>query len=284
MEIHKKLDELAGLVESARTMPMSSSAILNKNDVLSLVNQVRNLLPESLAAADTVIEQREELLEEARGNASKIINDARAEQARLVGDHTVLIEARRERGRTLEQTRQELEAMRVALDDHVDAKLAHVEVIAERIVETVREGRDQLRRTGPYDELAAGWGGDLGADAEVEIAAVSAEATRESSAVDLGATSVEDPDAVPFSDLGAGPLEEPVAGSFGDFGAGPLEESVAGSFGDFGAGPLEESVAGSFGDAPTSSSVDADVSADAFPDAAQPSEPPAADDPEAEPR
>ncbi|NDL59397.1 hypothetical protein [Phytoactinopolyspora mesophila] len=163
MEIHKKLDELIELVESARTMPMSSSAILNKTEVLSLVKQVRDMLPNSLSAADTVIEQREELLEEARNNASRMITDARAEQARLVGDHTVLVEARRERGRTLEQTRQEIEAMRVALDDHVDAKLAHVELVAERIVATVRDGRDQLRRSGPFDELATEDGSPLGA-------------------------------------------------------------------------------------------------------------------------
>ncbi|NEE03635.1 hypothetical protein [Phytoactinopolyspora halotolerans] len=155
MEIHKKLDELAELVDSARTMPMSSSAIVNKTDVLAMITQVREMLPETLAAADTVIAQREELLAEARGKASKIIADARAEQARLVGDHTVLVEARRERGRTLEQTRLEIEAMKSALDDHVDAKLARLELVAERIVETVREGRQQLHETNPYDGLAS---------------------------------------------------------------------------------------------------------------------------------
>lgn len=162
MEIHNKLDELVKLVESARTMPMSSSAIINKNDILTLIGQVRDLLPESLGAADKVIAQREELIEEARNKAAKLVSEARAEQAVLVGDHTVLVEARRERGRTLEQTRQEIEAMRVALDDHVDAKLAHLEVVAERIVTTVQEGREQLRRTGPYDQLASS--DDLSAD------------------------------------------------------------------------------------------------------------------------
>ncbi|NED96993.1 hypothetical protein G1H11_16930 [Phytoactinopolyspora alkaliphila] len=169
MEIHKKLDQLADLVGSARTMPMSSSAIVNKTDVLDLIEQVREMLPESLSAADTVITQREELLEEARAHASKIIADARAEQARLVGDHTVLVEARRERGRTLEQTQRELEAMRGALDDHVDAKLAHVEVVAERIVSTVREGREQLRRVGPYEELAAARAEGAGFDDDPDI-------------------------------------------------------------------------------------------------------------------
>ncbi|AYY12704.1 hypothetical protein EF847_08250 [Actinobacteria bacterium YIM 96077] len=165
MEIHRKLDELTDMVESARTMPMSSSAIINKTEILAMISQVRDMLPESLAAADTVIAQREELLEEARANASKIINDAKIEQATLVGDHTILVEARRERGRTLEKMRQEIEAMRAALDDHVDAKLANVEVVASRIVDTVREGRDQLRQSSPYQELAAGAGlmddGDL---------------------------------------------------------------------------------------------------------------------------
>jgi vacuolar-type H+-ATPase subunit H len=239
VEIHKKLDELIDLVESARTMPMSSSAILNKTEVLALVKQVRDMLPNSLAAADTVIEQREELLEEARNNASRMISDARAEQARLVGDHTVLVEARRERGRTLEQTRQEIEAMRVALDDHVDAKLAHVELVAERIVATVKEGRDQLRRSGPFDEL-------VGADSETGAAVGATDLLRH--AVDTPSPALDGPASDPAAQPGAqaggtaesAALEEAWPGLGGDDGPGLGSETTGSTWIEDGGGTAQE--------------------------------------------
>ena len=55
MDVHDKLDELSTLIESARAMPMSASCVVNRAQVLDLLDEVRSLLPDSLAqAADTI--------------------------------------------------------------------------------------------------------------------------------------------------------------------------------------------------------------------------------------
>ena len=39
MEIHDKLDELGQLIESARAVPMSASCMVNRADVLALLER-----------------------------------------------------------------------------------------------------------------------------------------------------------------------------------------------------------------------------------------------------
>ena len=48
MDVHEKLDELSGLVEEARSMPMSASCIVNRAELLGLLEEMRELLPESV--------------------------------------------------------------------------------------------------------------------------------------------------------------------------------------------------------------------------------------------
>lgn len=156
MEVHEKITEIVDLVESARSMPLSSSVLVNKAELLRLLDELHQRLPDNLSAADAVLAQREALLAEARGNAERLVDKARAEQARLVADHTVLAVAREDAGRLRAQAQEEAMAARRDADDYLDAKLAHLELAAERIADTARSGRERLRGTTPYEQLGPG--------------------------------------------------------------------------------------------------------------------------------
>lgn len=173
MEVHDKIAEAVALVDSARTMPMSSTAMVNKQQLIALLDEVREDLPENLRAAEAVLGQREALLIEARGNAERIITEARGEHARLIADHAVTQAARIEAEEILSMAREQADAIRRDADDYVDAKLARLEVAAQRIVETVRDGREQLQHPTPFEELAHrrnGYELEAGADVVDEAA------------------------------------------------------------------------------------------------------------------
>jgi len=42
-DVDRKLEQLAELVENARAMPMSASCIVNRTEVLSLIDELRAL-------------------------------------------------------------------------------------------------------------------------------------------------------------------------------------------------------------------------------------------------
>ncbi len=49
------LDQIEDLVESSRSVPLSASIMINKAEILDLLDQAREALPEDLVAADAVV-------------------------------------------------------------------------------------------------------------------------------------------------------------------------------------------------------------------------------------
>lgn len=155
METNDKLLELVEFVEAARTMPLSSSVLVNKQELLERVDEIRQGLPSTMSAADEIIAMSESIIADARSKATRIIEEAKAEQAQLVADHSVLAVARNEAEQTRAAAHEAAEAEKRDVDDYIDAKLAHVELVAERMLENARVGRERLRGVTSYSALAA---------------------------------------------------------------------------------------------------------------------------------
>ena len=86
MDVQKKLDEIVAAVGSARSMPMSASCVVNRAELLSMLEEVRQALPGSLAQAEELIGGREQMVEQARQEAERIISTAHAERGSLISD------------------------------------------------------------------------------------------------------------------------------------------------------------------------------------------------------
>ena len=53
------LDQIEDLVESSRSVPLSACIMINKAEILDLLDQAREALPEDLVAADAVVADAE---------------------------------------------------------------------------------------------------------------------------------------------------------------------------------------------------------------------------------
>ncbi|WP_316757941.1 cell division initiation protein [Streptomyces herbicida] len=149
MDVQKKLDEIVAMVSSARAMPMSASCVINRADLLAMLEEVREALPGSLAQAQELIGGREQMVEQARQEAERIIGQAHAERGSLISDTEVARRSQAEADRILTEARKEAEDVRVEADDYVDSKLANFEVVLTKTLGSVGRGREKLLGTGP---------------------------------------------------------------------------------------------------------------------------------------
>ncbi|TXS57102.1 DivIVA domain-containing protein [Streptomyces sp. t39] len=149
MDVQKKLDEIVETVASARSMPMSASCVVNRAELLALLEEVREALPGSLAQAQELIGGREQMVEQARQEAERIITSAHAERGSLVSDTQVARQSRDEADRILSDARREAEEIRAEADDYVDSKLANFEVVLTKTIGSVDRGREKLLGRGP---------------------------------------------------------------------------------------------------------------------------------------
>ncbi|WP_018544735.1 ATP synthase F0 subunit B [Streptomyces sp. LaPpAH-108] len=149
MDIQNKLDEIVSTVSTARSMPMSASCVVNRAELLALLEEVRQALPGSLAQAQELIGDREQLVEQARLEADRIIESAHAERGSLIAGTEVARQSQAEADRILHEARTEAEQVRADADDYVDSKLANFEVVLTKTLGSVGRGREKLLGTGP---------------------------------------------------------------------------------------------------------------------------------------
>ncbi|MET7287569.1 cell division initiation protein [Streptomyces sp. NPDC005573] len=148
MDVQMKLDEIVSAVSSARSMPMSASCVLNRAELLALLDEVRQALPSSLAQAQELIGDREQMVEQARVEAERIIGDAHAERGSLISDTEIARRSQSEADRILAEARTEAEEVRAEADEYVDSKLANFEVVLTKTLGSVGRGREKLLGTG----------------------------------------------------------------------------------------------------------------------------------------
>ncbi|MFC9925164.1 cell division initiation protein [Streptomyces sp. NPDC127190] len=149
MDVQKKLDEIVSAVSGARSMPMSASCVINRAELLAMLEELRQALPGSLAQAQELIGDREQMVEQARLEAERIIENAHAERGSLISDTEIARRSQAEADRILAEARKEAEEVRAEADDYVDSKLANFEVVLTKTLGSVGRGREKLLGTGP---------------------------------------------------------------------------------------------------------------------------------------
>ncbi len=164
MNVHDRLDELTDLITAARAMPMSASCIVNRGEVIDIVEDIRASLPSEIQQADKLLDERELVLAEAEAEADRIIDAARAQAAELITQEWVYAAAVREADIVRRDSEYEADRMRQEVDDYVDAKLAGFEVALNKTLSAVSRGREKLRgtdmspqvfdETGPVDRIS----------------------------------------------------------------------------------------------------------------------------------
>jgi ABC-type transporter Mla subunit MlaD len=153
VDVHAKLAELRQLVEGARSMPMSASAVVNRAEVLTLVDELEQALGSALTDAERVLADRDDVVDEGRKEAEQIVADAHNERDHLVSDTEVFRLAKRKADEALAHAETEAEALRRETDEYVDSRLANFEITLERTMEAVKRGRERLAGRSALDSL-----------------------------------------------------------------------------------------------------------------------------------
>src|SRR5919204_4387736 len=135
MDIAGRLEQLEELVREAKSMPLSSSVLINREEVLELIAEMREVLPEEIKRARWIVRDRDELLAKARAEGDRIVEQAQEEQLRMARKEEIVARATSEADRITAEAEDRAGSMRSEAEDYVDAKLAQFEISIRRILE-----------------------------------------------------------------------------------------------------------------------------------------------------
>lgn len=152
-DLESVLRRAADLVAQAKSMPLSNTVLVSKDELLELLEGALEQLPEELREARWMLREREEFLSRTRAQADEILEAARVRAERMVERSELVREAHRSAQRTLIDARDEASRLRHDAEDYCDQKLAAFQIVLERTARTVQAGRERLQGT-----LATGTG------------------------------------------------------------------------------------------------------------------------------
>jgi vacuolar-type H+-ATPase subunit H len=153
VDLTARLQQLEDLVREAKSMPLSSSALVNRDEVLELIQEMKETLPEEIKQARWVVKDREELLGKARAEGERIVAEAEEEQLRMARREEIVSRAKEEAERIVEEAEEDGRRMRLESEDYVDAKLAQFEIALRKIQEETRSSARQVGKTLDQIEL-----------------------------------------------------------------------------------------------------------------------------------
>ena len=144
-DAEQMLRRLHDIVASARPMPLSTSVMINRDEVLELLEEAIERLPEELRAARWLLKEREDYLTKVKHEGEEILEAARSRAERMV-QRTEIVKASEARARKIIDAAQaEANRLKNECEDFCDAKLASFEIVLERTLKMVGAGREKLQ-------------------------------------------------------------------------------------------------------------------------------------------
>ncbi|MGD9749662.1 MAG: hypothetical protein AB7W59_01575 [Acidimicrobiia bacterium] len=144
-ETEKLLRRVLDIIESARPVPLSTSAMINKEEVVALLEQALHHFPEELRESRWLLKERTEFLNKARADGEELIGRARARAEQMVQRSEVVRAAESRARQIVDAAEADARRMRLECEDYCDKKLGSFEIVLERTMKLVAQGREKLQ-------------------------------------------------------------------------------------------------------------------------------------------
>ena len=154
MDSVEKLTSAITMVEEARGVPLSASCVVHRGEMLELLDEAREALPNDLESAQKLIAARDAIIEEGRVSAEQMIAMAREDVARMVEQTSIVQMARDEARKILDEARTLGDQEKQEVEEYIDGRLATLEVILNKTQDAVARGRERLAGANDKDVLS----------------------------------------------------------------------------------------------------------------------------------
>ena len=144
MDILDLLDQLEEVLGGGSHLPLTSRTLVDEQELLDILDQIRVSIPEEIKAARRVTQDRDQIIADARGEAERMLRDADADVAERLAEHH-LVRAAESRARQIEErSADEAERMRSETDAYAQRVLEKLREHIGQVAQTVDRGLEEL--------------------------------------------------------------------------------------------------------------------------------------------
>ncbi|MDQ2807115.1 MAG: hypothetical protein M3Z04_09435 [Chloroflexota bacterium] len=145
MDLQYLIDRLETLIRAGRRMPITNKLLMDEQELVDLVDQMRTVLPEEIRYAKHVLREKEQILSDAQGQADELLRVARAQAEGLVEKEGLLKQAKTQADEIRKQAQDEAERVQVGADNYVRQVLMDLSDSLQRQLASINKGLESLK-------------------------------------------------------------------------------------------------------------------------------------------
>ena len=145
MEIFTLLETLEDIIERSKNIPFTEKAIVDKEEVLEIIKDIRLKLPDELKQAKWVKEERARILVEAQKEADGIVKEAENRIIAMIDEHEITRKAYAQKAEIIETANEMSREITKGTKDYADSILEKVESALQEALNTVTNNRKELK-------------------------------------------------------------------------------------------------------------------------------------------
>ncbi len=145
MEMLSILETLEDLVEKSICVPLSGKCLVDKEEILEIVKELRLKLPDDIKQAKWVKEERQRILMDAQKEASIMLKDAENNIASMVDEHEITKKAYDQANEIVAAAQKNAREIRLGTKEYANSILNKVEEILTDTIEVIKIDREELK-------------------------------------------------------------------------------------------------------------------------------------------
>jgi len=146
MEIYDVIDQLQEVMEDSFTVPIIRKAIIDKTEILEMIEDLRLNMPEEIKQAKWVKEERTRIISEAHQEAANIIKETEEQTKQMVNEHEITQKAYEQANEIIEAAQKNAREIRLGARQYVENILSSLESRLTSQIQEIQAGREELRK------------------------------------------------------------------------------------------------------------------------------------------
>lgn len=158
-DIYHLIDRLERLLNEGWRMPLSTYLVINEDDFLDVIDQMRTLIPQEIREGEKIQRERERIIAHAEEEAERVVQLAQDESSKLVQDHALILAAEQRASTIIERAQREAGVLKAEADDYarqvlvsLDSQLDTLDEQIAVLLNTVRNGLETLTKGREIEE------------------------------------------------------------------------------------------------------------------------------------
>ncbi len=145
MEIFTLLETLEEMLENSKSIPFSNKGVIDKEEMLEIIKEIRLKLPDELKQAKWVKEERQRILVEAQKEADDIVKEAENRIISMIDEHEITRKAYEQKAEIIETANEMSREISKGTKDYADSILQNIETALQNALETIQNNRKELK-------------------------------------------------------------------------------------------------------------------------------------------